>query len=141
MAHENAPLRWTGWAVGKIGLGIFVLVIAVFSWGLRSTSEPYGAMAAMYAMCAASLLFITSLPTKSLKIDRILDHIFRFVSILFAFLSGGFWLRSELGEDTGLYLVLLTIAGAGLAIATVIWLLLATAAYNTLRQKLRNRSC
>ena len=97
-------------------------------------------MAAMYAMCAASMLFITSLPAKSPKMDRVLGHIYRFASILLAFFSGGFWLRSELGEDTGPYLGLLVIAGAVLAIASVIWLLVATALYNTLWKLLRNRS-
>ena len=36
--------------------------------------------------------------------------------------------------DTGPYLGLLTIAGAVLATASVIWLLVATAFYNTLRE-------
>ena len=140
MAHSNSPLRWNGWGLGKIGLGVFVFVVAVFSWGLRNASEPYGAMAAMYAMCAASMLFITSLPTKNAKMDSLLNPALRFASIILAFLSGGFWVRSELGEDTGPYLVLLTIAGAGLSIAAVIWLLMATAIYNTLRERLRDRS-
>ena len=42
--------------------------------------------------------------------------------------------------DTGAYLGILTIAGAVLAIASVIWLLVATAFYDTLREKLRSRS-
>ena len=141
MSPDDSPLRWTGWAIGKISLGIFVIVVAAFAWGVRYASEPYGAMAAMYAICAASMLFITSLPTqKDAKMDKIIDIGLRVVSMGLAFFSGGFWLRSELGDLTGPYLTILLLVAGTLTVASVIWLLLSTVLLNRLWNKLRNRS-
>ena len=140
MEADDTPIQWTKWAIVKTAFGLFIFVVAVFAWGVRPTPDPYGAMAAMYAICAASMVFITSLPTEKARTEKVIDPALRVAGMCLAFLSGGFWLRSELGELTGLYLGVTLIVPGLLTVAFLIWLLLSTTLYNMLWAKFRNRS-
>ena len=140
METDDTPIQWTAWAIVKTGFGLFIFVVAVFAWGVRNPTDPYGAMAAMYAICAASMLFITSLQTQKTRVEKVIDPTLRVGGMCLAFLSGGFWLRSEIGELTGLYLGVILIVPGLLTAALLIWLLLSTTVYNMLWAKFRNRS-
>ena len=68
-----------------------------------------GIRASVFALVAASALFITLLPKNKLAGDDAVDAFCKLLSVVAAFLAGVFWLRDETGGNFGPYLTVLFI--------------------------------
>lgn len=86
---------------------------SVFGWhtylddvGL-SVTEERGVKAALLAMCAAASLFVALIPSGSGRVDERVQLYTQAVGGFSALATGCFWLLSEAGERTYLYLLAL----------------------------------
>ena len=73
-----------------------------------------GIRASVFALVAASALFITLLPKNKVAGDDAVDSICKLLSVVAAFLAGVFWLLSETGGNFVPYVIVLIVVTATL---------------------------
>ena len=83
--------------------------------GSPNLEYTHGIRASVFALVAASWLFITLLPKSGVEWDDTVDAVCRICSVVAAFLAGLFWLLDETGGDYGPYVTVLSVVAGGLA--------------------------
>ena len=99
-----------------------------------------GVRASIFALAAATLLFIPLIPKGAEEPDAALlvDWCIRSLGALTAFLAGWYWLLSETEGRPQPYLMAVLIT-AGVLVVVVIWQLAVVALIRYLSEKIRNR--
>ena len=108
------PLIWKLWLtclVANLALWLAILDFTdptVPDWNIfdtaPSTTEAYGAKAALMAMAGAAFLFIGLMPSHPTKFGRRLDLAVKILGALTVFATGWFWLLSATNGQVNPYL-------------------------------------
>ena len=120
------------WVVLKVLLTVLVVLMMAGTLLEQKTELPYlvglpdlefkhGVKAALFAMAAATLLFIATLPSQSregpLTLAQTTDGLLHVVIALATFLAGSFWLLEETNGKPAPYLLTVLVLAAVTAIA------------------------
>ncbi len=116
---------WKMWWACKATATIVILMVAGVNglmqvdsvadfMGSPGLEYTHGIRASVFALVAASALFITLLPKNEIAGDDGVDSVCHGISVISAFLAGLFWLLSETGGNFGPYVTVLLIVTATL---------------------------
>ena len=130
--NRHALKMWWPYKVGALVVVFLVAAanclmelgtIADFT-GSPDLEFTHGVRASIFALVAASALFITSLPKNQAVQDEMLDHLCRAVSVAAGFLTGLFWLLEETRGNAGPFIVVVLAVAGFLAVFLVLALVI-----------------
>ena len=109
------PVWWKAVVSCVVIAAVSSVIVSDFGVVTKGSEADYGVKAAISALGAAAMVFISLIPSRP-KPRPLFEHILRALSGCFAFMAGVFWLLSETSGRLGPYMIVVMSIGLAMSI-------------------------